>query len=238
MNLNMIRLDPDVARVTRWASSEGLGRDDDYAWHAILKAGFGEHAPRPFRILERQGRPAQLLGYASADRDELATHAQTFADPAALDALRLDTLAVKRLPEFKPGTRLGFEVRVRPVVRQKTDDKNRERDAFLVAIERRKVETGSDVVTLDRQDVYRDWVAEQLANGGTTVLSMVNHALRRRKAERRKSDRGFERFDGPDVVVKGAMIVEDAKAFTAMIARGVGRHRAFGFGMILLFPAR
>jgi hypothetical protein len=43
--LHMIRLDPDVSRVTRWATSEGLGRYDDYAWHAILKAAFDEHAP-------------------------------------------------------------------------------------------------------------------------------------------------------------------------------------------------
>jgi len=238
MDLNMIRLDPDVARVTRWATAEGLGRDDDYAWHAILRAGLGEHAPRPFRVLERQGRPAQLLGYASADRDELVTHAQTFADPAVLEALRLDTLAVKKLPDIKPGLRLGFEMRVRPIVRQTKDDKTCERDAFLVALERRRVETGIEAVTLDRQTVYRSWVAEQLTKGGAKVLSVVHQALRRRKAERRKSDRVFARIDGPDVVVKGAIIVEDAKAFTAMMARGVGRHRAFGFGMILLVPAR
>ena len=236
--MNMIRLDPDLARATRWAAAEALGRDEDYTWHAILKAAFGEHAPKPFRVMERQGRPAQLLGYTSADLETLMTHTQTFADPAVTEALRLNTLALKKLPDFEAGMRLGFEVRVRPIVRQTKDDGTRERDAFLVALERRKVETGSDAVTLDRQEVYCDWVTEQLAKGGARTISVACQALRMRKADRRKSNRSFGRIDGPDVVVKGAIMVENAKAFASMMARGVGRHRSFGFGMILLRPAR
>ena len=65
IGVHMIRLDPDVARVTRWAITEGIGHDDDYAWHAILKAAFGENAPKPFRVLERPGHPAQRLGYTT-----------------------------------------------------------------------------------------------------------------------------------------------------------------------------
>lgn len=236
MSLQMIRLDPDPGRVTRWAVAEGVGRDDDYAWHAILKAAFGEHAPRPFRTLERPGRPVQLLGYTSADGDTLLHHARAFADPAVAEALRLDTLAVKTLPDFHRGTRLGFEVRVRPIVRQSADSRSQERYAFLVALERRKAEAGSETVAIDRQEVYRAWVVEQLSKGGVKAKATL-HALRWHKAERRRADRTFGRFDGPDVIVKGAMVVEDAPAFAAMMARGLGRHRAFGFGMILLSPA-
>src|SRR5262245_13612321 len=112
--MNMIRLDPDAARTARWAAAEGLGRDDDYAWHAILEAAFGEHAPKSFRVMERQGRPTQLLGYTPADRQTLVARTQTFADPAVVEALHLDTLALTKLPDFKAGARLGFEVRVRP----------------------------------------------------------------------------------------------------------------------------
>jgi CRISPR system Cascade subunit CasE len=38
-------------------------------------------------------------------------------------------------------------------------------------------------------------------------------------------------------VFSGLLQVEDAAAFTALLARGIGRHRAFGFGMLLLKPA-
>jgi CRISPR system Cascade subunit CasE len=42
---------------------------------------------------------------------------------------------------------------------------------------------------------------------------------------------------GPDVVLSGQLRVVDQQAFAHLVARGVGRHRAFGFGMLLLRPA-
>jgi CRISPR system Cascade subunit CasE len=41
---------------------------------------------------------------------------------------------------------------------------------------------------------------------------------------------------GPDVILAGELTVADAEGFLALLARGVGRHRAFGFGMLLLSP--
>ncbi|MEQ8964701.1 MAG: type I-E CRISPR-associated protein Cas6/Cse3/CasE [Azospirillaceae bacterium] len=41
----------------------------------------------------------------------------------------------------------------------------------------------------------------------------------------------------PDAVFEGVLRVDDPAAFAALLARGVGRHRAFGFGMLLLAPA-
>ena len=37
-------------------------------------------------------------------------------------------------------------------------------------------------------------------------------------------------------MVHGALTVTDPDAFAALLARGVGRHRAYGYGMILLRP--
>ena len=42
---------------------------------------------------------------------------------------------------------------------------------------------------------------------------------------------------GPDVVLSGQLRIAQATAFAHLVARGVGRHRAFGFGMLLLRPA-
>ena len=36
----------------------------------------------------------------------------------------------------------------------------------------------------------------------------------------------------PDALLVGSLKVEDPGAFTALLARGLGRHRAFGFGML------
>ena len=43
--------------------------------------------------------------------------------------------------------------------------------------------------------------------------------------------------EGPDAVLAGVLEVTDGEAFAALLRRGVGRHRAFGFGMLLLRPA-
>jgi CRISPR system Cascade subunit CasE len=237
VSLYMIRLDPDVARATRWATAERLGRDEDYVWHALLKSAFGENAPKPFRVLERPGRPAQLLGYTKADRDTLLNHAQTFADPAVVEALRLDTLAVKQMPvQFLKGTRFNFEVRVRPVARQDRDgdrSKTRERDAFLVAIDKAGKE-----VSVERSMVYSDWLRSQLGRSGASLVSIRPLSLSRQRITRRDRERRLIEIDGPDAVFTGTLIVEDPAVFERLLARGVGRHRSFGYGMLLLSPPR
>ncbi|MEE8524028.1 MAG: type I-E CRISPR-associated protein Cas6/Cse3/CasE [Thermoanaerobaculia bacterium] len=40
----------------------------------------------------------------------------------------------------------------------------------------------------------------------------------------------------PDALLTGTLEVTDPDAFATLLARGVGRHRAFGFGMLLLRP--
>lgn len=40
----------------------------------------------------------------------------------------------------------------------------------------------------------------------------------------------------PAALLQGEMIIQDGDQFQALLARGIGRHRAFGFGMLLLKP--
>lgn len=42
--------------------------------------------------------------------------------------------------------------------------------------------------------------------------------------------------EGPDATLRGCLRIEDGAGFAALLGRGVGRHRAFGFGMLLLTP--
>jgi CRISPR system Cascade subunit CasE len=59
------------------------GFDDGYLWHALLKAAFGDLAPKPFRLIEPERRRPYLLGYHAADKAELVAHAEAFANPGA-----------------------------------------------------------------------------------------------------------------------------------------------------------
>ena len=43
--------------------------------------------------------------------------------------------------------------------------------------------------------------------------------------------------EGPDAVMRGVLTITDPDAFSSLLASGIGRHRAYGYGMLLLRPA-
>jgi CRISPR system Cascade subunit CasE len=45
-----------------------------------------------------------------------------------------------------------------------------------------------------------------------------------------------KKLDRPQALVKGVLNIADSDAFNRLLARGIGRHRAFGYGMLLLRP--
>ncbi len=253
MTLTMIQLAPEMGRLMRWAHWQKLlpprGEDDPgYVLHAVLAAAFGPHAPKPFALVQRRG-PPQLLAYTSASPDDLRRHAAAFAEPAVAEAVGLDTLAAKSMPQtWTPGLRLGFEVRVRPMTRSDRDgdrDKVRERDVFLGAVDGLAPGQGPT-----RGEVYAGWLAERLVAGGAGIEHVALDAFRLTRVLRRDRDRRLGPVPdpakaatmggaagAPDATFTGVLRVEDGAAFAALLARGVGRHRAFGFGMLLLRPA-
>lgn len=240
MTLHLIRLDPDAATCARWFAAESLlprgDEDDGYAWHALLCAVFGKAlAPKPFRVMARRGRPTQILAYSGAEPAALAAAARDFADPLALDALGLaggGALAAKPVPAFAAGRRLGFSLRMRPTVRTDRDgDRNRtaEIDAYVAALR------ASPDVRPDRQRVYGAWLETRLG-ACARILDLRFDGEERAPVMRRDRDRVLKRVEGHAASVAGLLEVGDAAGFAALLARGVGRHRAFGYGMLLLSP--
>lgn len=259
--LYMIKLVPDMRRLVTWAHGRrlvGRGSDLSYAAHVALTMAFGPHAPTSFRLRERRARlgpadsavPADLYGYTGTAAPILLEHARKFADPEICVGLGIDSLAAKTMPEaWTRGDRLGFEVRVRPAVRQDRDEnraKIRERDAFQVAWERAGAQ-GHEGLSKQpcRQAVYHAWLAGQLARlGGARLIeeSLRLVAFQRLRVLRRgRADasgcRPLVSTEGPDATLSGVLQVTDGSAFASLLKRGIGRHRAFGFGMLLLRPA-
>lgn len=242
MTLHLLRFDPDMVRASAWFAAEGVlpreSEDDGYAWHALLAATFGKTlAPRPFRVLSRRGRPLQLLAYSCTDVAKLTAHAADFADPKAIAALALSTLASKPMPQFVEGRRLGFSVRLRPTIRRDRDgrrDRVCEIDAYVAARD-----TTPDAA-LDRASIYRAWAQERLAAAGADVLRLHIVGLDSvnvvRRGTRKAGDRTARHIPGYAATASGSLRVADAEKFAALLARGVGRHRAFGYGMLLLSP--
>jgi CRISPR system Cascade subunit CasE len=59
---------------------------------------------------------------------------------------------------------------------------------------------------------------------------------RRTKADE-EGPRSLHHAMGPDATFTGLLAVGNPEAFAGLLARGIGRHRAFGFGMLLLRSA-
>ena len=240
MTLHLLQFRPDMALLARWASAEGvLPRDGDddmgYPIHAVLAAVFADLRPQPFMLHVHPKRPATLLAYSAHDAPVLRDQAATFALPEAVAAVGLESLAAKALPErFTAGRRLGFSVRVRPTVRTDRDgerDAVREIDAFLSAVS--GTEQGEGPA---RADVYKDWLAHKFTEGGVEAHAMSMTAFSLSSVYRRGAGRRLSRQIGPDATFTGVLTVRDSDRFSTLLERGVGRHRAFGFGMLLLRP--
>ena len=244
----MIDLPLDAARLLRFAHHQGhrqsAGEDFGYAAHAWLSATLGDRAPRPFRLLENRNG-LRMLGYASHPIEELSDHAQLFAEPNALAVCQWAEAASKAMPDhWQSGQRLGFEARACPISRAE-----RERDVYLIAISRAEVD-GTEAPS--RPQVYVEWLRRQLAKDGAAQLAKDGTAdspaqaidligfqrVRSRRIDRASGSHKPRSIERPDALFSGELTIDDSGAFARLLARGIGRHRAFGFGMLLLRPPR
>lgn len=233
--MDMIDLPLDAVKLMRFAWRQGHDdKDFDYASHAWLAATFGKSGPKPFRLMKNR-HGLRLLGYTSTPLADLIERAHVYADPSALDVCDWSSASGKAMPaEWSAGRRFGFEVRACPVSRAE-----RERDIFLIAVERAKT-AGSTPPS--RPQVYTDWLARQLTTDDAATVE--TNALRLIGFQRVRGQRNARvegavkqhRVDRPDALFAGEFTVRDPDAFARLLARGIGRHRAFGFGMLLLRP--
>lgn len=241
-DLHMLQLHLDQQRLFRWANRERRSDwDTGYLVHGVLGALFGSQTPKPFVIQKPQGRLLRVLAYDHRDATILMKQAHAFALPEALAILDGETIHSKRMPlPIDVGRRVGFTVNVCPVSRKAEQGplygKGRELDAFLLAWEKAgEGETNRP----NRNEVYLQWFRQALDRHGGTSLDRVRLVGHRRIPIFRKGGEtvaGQGKKERPEAVFSGILQVTDAEKFTALLQRGIGRHRAFGFGMVLLRP--
>lgn len=242
--LYLLHTQPDARLLATWMARHRT-HDDGEALHGLLRAAFGAQAPQPFRYLdEKRG----LLAYTHLDAQALATQA-ALADPLAARTLGLNAgsqqggYRLRTFPtQWAQGQVLGFEVRVRPTMRGAKG----EQDAFLHAVAQAG---GKDGAPLQREAVYVQWLRAQLGpradqprqpwQGAVELLDVHLQAFARSPITRRsqpaaEGERKGRVIDGPDATLTGRLCVTNPSAFVHLLARGVGRHRSYGFGMLLL----
>jgi len=240
----MIRLVfPDLLALERFARAQRLPEhpfDADYIVHCALWQLFGGWAPRPF--LQRAcGRVVEVLGYSQHDKQSLQEHSQAYATSEVRSLVDWNRADSKPMPvEWPIGKRLGFHTRACPLVRgprghgrEAVAKKARpEVDAYLAYVWQRGT-------TQTREGVYCRWLARELARGGAASLVQAKlEGFQLKRLLRYDGDRKSQTITRPDVRFRGLLEINDSDAFTRLLARGIGRHRAFGFGMLLLYPGR
>ncbi len=207
--------------------------DLGYVIHQTLVETFGEAAPKPFHLLEKGFKVLAYSRHPAHDLVDIGLEHGRKGGGWELSsrALGFPTLDGAAIPNpWLPAKRCQFSVRARPVVRlshAKERGLPRECDVFLHAVSNKPKESEA---WLDRQTVYLSWFGDQVAKSGAK-LGQVQIARMTRTQVYRK---GAASLDGPDVTFTGSLEVNDSALFNEFVLRGVGRHRAFGFGMLLL----
>ncbi len=247
---HLVRAPVDTGRLGRWAGERGWTGskdavyDEGRALHHLVTEVWGPGVLPCFRFLVPPRRRAgNLYAYSAMDAEALCAAADVQALPEHLKVLRLEGLESKLMPaDWRAGQRLGFDLRARPIRRLRRDlNGSRERvragrevDAFLVEALRGHPEApdGMSNEGRTRQEVYLDWLAERL----TPTATLDRSATRLVRFRRQRVARENHDSEGPDATVHGVLVVADPTAFSALLMRGVGRHRAYGYGMLLLRP--
>lgn len=242
MTLHLVELPIALRALHLWAGGRKLGGgfDEGVALHHLLGETFGPATLQPFRLMVApSAQVGTLYAYAAMDAESLRKHALSSVTPTHAAVVDLDRLRSLPRPAsvWTTGQRLGFDLRLRPVVRLASDlkgaddsgapvsfRKGAEVDAFLAAVLRDRQTT--------REGAYLDWLAARLAPAA--ILDSVGTRLA--NFQRSRVHRDGRRIEGPDAVVHGMLTVTDPVAFVGLLARGMGRHRSYGYGMLLLRP--
>ncbi len=249
----MLSLPLDERRLHAFSASQRLDEtgetDDGYLLHAALAALFGKKdAPKPFAAQSGKGRQQRsLLAYSPRTADELKEIATLHAGPEIYQIIDWSTAADKPMPlAFRQDQQLDFTVRVLPVSRAGRQHPcfrpGAEIDVFYLKAKadfmHLKAEADHDGPKPVREDIYLYWLKDRLARGGADLVASEVTGRRRTNLVRKTitKTRNVLR-QHPDIDVTGTLIVRDPALFRASVARGIGRHRAFGFGMLLLKPS-
>lgn len=272
--LQMLRIPIRMSALARYAGDRGwmarkhrdgreadAGFDPGRALHHILDEAFGPSEVKPFRLMSPTDRDiGSVYAYTTRSKEELLAKIAETAPPELTSGriINVGQLDTKAMPSvWQAGKRLGFDLRVRPVVRirsalpnprqgMKAYPPGSEVDAFLAEAQRTHpagrpqiidgVPTPSAMITAgrDRPAVYRDWLAARLSSAATLDPEQTEMVA----FQRSRAARGRASLEGPDATFHGELTITDPLAFQRLLTHGVGRHLSYGYGMLLLRPQR
>ena len=236
----MIELGFNVPALYRFLHTQGLPKGEDdaalsYGVHAWLGAAFAELAPRPWRLLMDKHRPPRILGYARHNASALQRRLTDFTEPGIFQVCPEPKLMIagRAMPMWQRGRRLGFQILACPVGRK--SESGIEKDLFLI-----HADIKDNDEQINRETIYCDW-AKQIFyrySGDVESIGLAGFRLakQKRQTQEAKGKRVFHQIVRPQALLEGMIAIGDPEKFDLLLERGMGRHCAFGYGMLLLKP--
>jgi CRISPR system Cascade subunit CasE len=229
--INMVQISVDSRKLTKWALERRLNAEDTgYVVHALMCDAYGDLRPQPFTVEEKMG-VVKVLGYMSCSDVDLKKTMEETAEPEV--AACILSVVSKTMPShWTKGQRFRFRLRVAPTRQGRHKDGGRfEKDAL-------SFETGGS----SRQESYIKWLTQKFENAAT-IEDCEMTAFRIMKACRRAiiSETGKRPAVAtflPDAQFEGTLRVDSDADFVKLLRTGIGRHKAFGFGALMLRPLR
>jgi CRISPR system Cascade subunit CasE len=224
----MLQIEADLEKLVKWSNVRKLGSDIGYACHAAMCDAYSTMRLKPFNY-EQKGRMLKIIGYGRSSSEEMKATALETAEPDVFNIFQ--TVQSKEMPtEWIVGKKYHFALRATPTRQGHVESRRIERDAFLF-------EHGNR----DRFTVYQNWLREKLDNT-TYIDSCEVEAFTLVDATRRTPNNNGIKMPKtivlPDVSFSGVLTVMDSDRFSNLIKGGIGRHKAFGFGALMLRQVR
>jgi len=171
-------------------------------------------------------------------------------------ALASERCESKVMPTLQANTQVAFDLRACATIRLHRDlpaipainehgavvarKSGDEVDVVVAEALRRSQSEGKPVHPgdVDRVATYKTWLLAAMARASGMTVEEVHLTGFRAVAvlRRHHQDNGRRSVRLPEIHATGVMRLTDPTAFGITLARGIGRHRAFGFGMLLLRP--
>jgi CRISPR system Cascade subunit CasE len=199
--------------------------DPGYVIKTILTEAFGGPVLRPWALRAQRQQHAVIIAYSSEPIDEITSRLGL-----ALPSVRTCVGEVfgYPLPALAEGQRLRYTVRLCPTVRS---TRRGETDAFLLAADVASPDAG-----LTRDAIYRQYLAERLQGARLDACRLEGFQLHA-MVRKREGGSGLAARKFPDAILSGELTLVEPSLFMEVLAKGVGRQRAFGYGMVILQSA-
>ncbi len=256
MSLNMVCLDLDARSLALWGHRRYRHSDTGYLVHAASRQIFGALGPQPFFTELERGR---VLGYTAAGEEQLRACLAAAAGDALLGAVfSLPDVCLRPMPEtWQTGARYRFSVFCRPTVRHTYDQDGPATETIKVESDVWLRKTYNDWKAAGKpgtlhnyrqqhkhgiEETYLDWLKNRLFPAARLESAIVAGSRSAFMYARGGKDHDgppsrSEKRSWPETTFTGTLTVADPAAFDRLIRHGVGRHAAFGFGMLLLRAA-